>query len=585
MADQTLTQPISYSRQVSASAMRAIAEQTKQSSRQVIGGEYASGSSSAIGYGVEVPNLRKFWAKITSACTVDAAGNACYAWTRIAFTPRGAATLLLGITGTVTAGPAVEQNGIQAVPLNSIVELTVSTVQDCLLFDGSGVTANNSSCCPGALGNPKCCNALGGGGGGGITPGCANNCKIFTQTFTDRAGNVWNMYPLGAAGSYSNPTGNMLVMWCGKGPEPARGPIMGDYSYNIPSGGPNDYGYTQTVYGDKPLYGNPSNGTYWVSGKVDSPGLGASGTGTGVCWWGVTPINGAPTPGGGGGGIGGTGAGGSGRGTGGPVGGGGGGVIGSGGGDGGWNSGGGPYPRPYVCPPGRNCLMMQPIMTTGGSSRDIVLKRPWHQTPLGGGPLDGRGYAAFIFPNEGGLGVDSSGAAANLVPITDGSGGFTIGAPPAGTQNIKPLFQDFADSATSGTGETDLYSHTTAASQLATNGDKITGTFFGTNTTGINNIRIRLYFGGTTFYDTTAYSPTTLTTWRLDYVIIRVSGTVVRCSVAAYDESTFAGANAPYTEITGLTLSNTNVLKCTIQAGAGLVMTGKGQNSDYKVAA
>lgn len=144
-------------------------------------------------------------------------------------------------------------------------------------------------------------------------------------------------------------------------------------------------------------------------------------------------------------------------------------------------------------------------------------------------------------------------------------------AVPAGgaTKVLIPLFAHYTTSGTSSVAETDLYSDTLAAGQLAANGDTIYVDF----TTqypggGASTKRVRLYFGGTAIYDSTGVASPGNSTLTGRATIVREDASTVRCSVqivvsaAGYSTSTVAS----YTRITGLTLSNTQIVKITGQS-------------------
>lgn len=143
-------------------------------------------------------------------------------------------------------------------------------------------------------------------------------------------------------------------------------------------------------------------------------------------------------------------------------------------------------------------------------------------------------------------------------------------AVPAGgaTKVLIPLFAHYTTSGTSSVAETDLYSDTLAAGQLAANGDTIYVDFTTQYAPGAATRRVRLYFGGTVIYDSTAIAGPGNSTLTGRATIVREDASTVRCSVqivvsaAGYSTSTVAS----YTSITGLTLSNTQIVKLTGQS-------------------
>lgn len=130
------------------------------------------------------------------------------------------------------------------------------------------------------------------------------------------------------------------------------------------------------------------------------------------------------------------------------------------------------------------------------------------------------------------------------------------------------IWDSWTDAQNTGTSETDLYSYTTPANTLANNGEKIEFKYKASITDGATTSSFKIYFGGS-LINTSTYSsnqPITITG-----SIIRVSSSVVRCSVTTTSNS---GANDEYIEVTGLTLSGTNILKLTGTATGGTGGTG-----------
>lgn len=153
------------------------------------------------------------------------------------------------------------------------------------------------------------------------------------------------------------------------------------------------------------------------------------------------------------------------------------------------------------------------------------------------------------------------------------------------------LFDHFADANNGTTVETDLYTDTLSAGQLSVNGQKIlyqaAGIFVGDAT---STQRLKAYFGGTLIFDTGALSiGVTTTNWDLYVTVIRVSSSVVRCSATLTTSFASLNAYASYTEVTGLTLANTQIIKCTGTAagvtGASNQITAKEGYTEFKPAA
>lgn len=156
------------------------------------------------------------------------------------------------------------------------------------------------------------------------------------------------------------------------------------------------------------------------------------------------------------------------------------------------------------------------------------------------------------------------------------------------------LFNLYANISTTSTGGSfdDLQSVTIAAGQLSSNGDRLLARWVGQGVAHATATRqVRLLFGGTTVLDTTAYvTDSGPPNWVWDIEVVRVSSSVVRVSVSgafpAYTAlSPLQFAAGTYTEVTGLTLANTQVLKITAAAtGAGAAsgdITGRSLTVSY----
>jgi hypothetical protein len=129
------------------------------------------------------------------------------------------------------------------------------------------------------------------------------------------------------------------------------------------------------------------------------------------------------------------------------------------------------------------------------------------------------------------------------------------------------IFNHFADAGNGTTVETDLVSDTTAASCLNVNGDKLEGEYGGTFVSSATATRqIKLYFGGTAIFDTGTLTLSLSSAWTMYATIIRVSATVVRYMVSLATEGAALSAYTAVGELTGLTLSATNIMKVTGQA-------------------
>lgn len=156
------------------------------------------------------------------------------------------------------------------------------------------------------------------------------------------------------------------------------------------------------------------------------------------------------------------------------------------------------------------------------------------------------------------------------------------------------LFNLYANISTTSTGGSfdDLQSVTIAAGQLSSNGDRLVARWVGQGVAHATATRqVRLLFGGTTVLDTTAYATNSGTpNWVWDTEVVRVSSSVVRVSVLGANPAYTVWSPLPfsgsaYTEVTGLTLANSQVLKITAAAtGTGAAsgdITGRSLTVSY----
>lgn len=131
------------------------------------------------------------------------------------------------------------------------------------------------------------------------------------------------------------------------------------------------------------------------------------------------------------------------------------------------------------------------------------------------------------------------------------------------------IFDNYTDANNSGTGETDLYTYTTPAGTLATDGGKITAKYVGTFNDITATEQLKVKFGGATIFDSGALTISAAGSWELNLLLIRTSSTTVRAAVTMVVDNATLSSPTTYTAMTGLTLSGTNILKVTGTAGGG----------------
>lgn len=155
------------------------------------------------------------------------------------------------------------------------------------------------------------------------------------------------------------------------------------------------------------------------------------------------------------------------------------------------------------------------------------------------------------------------GASAGVIGIT-GNVKVTTGTS-TGFAKVGGTIQDHYTDSSVGGAEADIYTYTTPANTLATNGDKIVASYGGNFVTGGTELtQLKAYFAGTAIWDSTGVAPTTGTTsWRVTVELIRVSATVVRYTVSLNTTGATGYVYAVSGELTGLTLSGTNIIKLT----------------------
>lgn len=144
------------------------------------------------------------------------------------------------------------------------------------------------------------------------------------------------------------------------------------------------------------------------------------------------------------------------------------------------------------------------------------------------------------------------------------------------------LFVHYADAGNVTTGETDLYSDTLAAGQLAADGDALEFDVAGACTfVDTSFAQIKVYYGGTVVYDSGSLGIDGNLSFSLVLRMIRTSSTAMRYQARFYIGSLTYSGHMPivaYGDISALTHSNANILKITA------ANTGTGAASDKIIA-
>jgi len=141
---------------------------------------------------------------------------------------------------------------------------------------------------------------------------------------------------------------------------------------------------------------------------------------------------------------------------------------------------------------------------------------------------------------------------------------------------IKDFYTEVTNS---GTSETDLYTYTTKANTFAADGEKVVALYSGVFTGSATATRTyRVYFGGTNIFNSSTFTTGVGATggdWTIRVNIIRASSTSVNCVVEFIANLSGTSVTVTdYTTVSSLTLSGTNILKITGEAGS----TGAGSD-------
>lgn len=134
------------------------------------------------------------------------------------------------------------------------------------------------------------------------------------------------------------------------------------------------------------------------------------------------------------------------------------------------------------------------------------------------------------------------------------------------------IYTAFADVNNAGASptETDMMTYTTKVNTLSVNGDNLILEASGTFNDATSTPRIQVYFGGTSIGDTGALTITGTPFYNIRTVLVRTAATTVRATVSITSTSGLTVAYVKETDLTGLTLTNTNIIKYTgISSGAG----------------
>jgi hypothetical protein len=137
------------------------------------------------------------------------------------------------------------------------------------------------------------------------------------------------------------------------------------------------------------------------------------------------------------------------------------------------------------------------------------------------------------------------------------------------------VIADFITTVDNGTTvETDLYTYTTKANTLSANGEKIEAWYSGTFNDLMATSQLKIYFAGTAIGDTGALTVSAVGGWSCNVLVIRTSSTTARAVVTVNTPGASTALYTSQTDLTGLTLSGTNIIKITGTAAGASGGTG-----------
>ena len=132
----------------------------------------------------------------------------------------------------------------------------------------------------------------------------------------------------------------------------------------------------------------------------------------------------------------------------------------------------------------------------------------------------------------------------------------------------------FIDASNSGTSETDLFSTTTGANTLSSNGQTLYFDYTINITDVTATVALAVYFGGTSIGSTGALTVSSTGAWRVTGAITRASLTTARATMSVFSPGGSITSYINETDLTSQDFTITNVVKVTGQAGGAGGGTG-----------
>lgn len=135
--------------------------------------------------------------------------------------------------------------------------------------------------------------------------------------------------------------------------------------------------------------------------------------------------------------------------------------------------------------------------------------------------------------------------------------------------------KDFIATVDNGTTvETDLFTYTTKASTLAADGEKLVFELSGTFNDLTATAQLQFYYGGNNVGNTGALTVSATGGWSARVIVIRTGASTARSYVTVTTPGASTALYTTQTDITGLTFTNTQILKCTGTAAGASGGTG-----------
>lgn len=135
--------------------------------------------------------------------------------------------------------------------------------------------------------------------------------------------------------------------------------------------------------------------------------------------------------------------------------------------------------------------------------------------------------------------------------------------------------KDFITTVDNGTTvETDLYTYTTKASTLAADGEKVSFKISGTFNDITATAQLQFYYGGTNIGNTGALTVSATGGWNADVMVIRTGASTARSVVTVNTPGASTAVYTTQTDLTGLTFTNTQIIKITGTAAGASGGTG-----------